>query len=77
MVFARPSGAITTTSEKIDEARLKHDISVFPLATPLIAGPVTRVAIILPMTDAKGNLGHQAAVLLALLAMLLFTLGPY
>ena len=74
MVFARPSGAITTTSEEIDEARLKHDISVFPLATPLIAGPGTMGAVILLMADAKGNLGNQAAVLLALLIMLLFTL---
>lgn len=74
MVFARPSGAITTTSEEIDEARLKHDISVFPLATPLIAGPGTMGAVILLMADAKGNLGNQAAVLLALLIMMLFTL---
>jgi multiple antibiotic resistance protein len=74
MVFARQSGAITTTSEEIDEARLKHDISVFPLATPLIAGPGTMGAVILLMADAKGNLAHQAAVLLALLAMILFTL---
>ena len=74
MVFARPSGAITTTSEEIDEARLRHDISVFPLATPLIAGPGTMGAVILLMADAKGNFGHQAAVLVALLAMILFTL---
>jgi multiple antibiotic resistance protein len=73
MVFARPSGAITTTSEENDEARLKHDISVFPLATPLIAGPGTMGAVILLMADAKGNLAHQAGVLLALLAMILFT----
>lgn len=74
LVFARQSGAITTTSEEIDEARLKHDISVFPLATPLIAGPGTMGAVILLMANAKGNLGHQAAVLLALLTMILFTL---
>lgn len=74
LVFARSSGAITTTTEEFDEARLKHDISVFPLATPLIAGPGTMGAVILLMADAQGNFGHQAAVLLALLAMMLFTL---
>ncbi|MFZ2169571.1 MAG: MarC family protein [Methylococcaceae bacterium] len=74
MVFARASGAITTTSEEINEAKLKRDISVFPLATPLIAGPGTMGAVILLMADAQGNFGHQAAVLLALLAMMLFTL---
>ena len=74
LVFARSSGANTTTSEEINEARLKRDISVFPLATPLIAGPGTMGAVILLMADAKGNFGHQAAVLLALLAMMLFTL---
>jgi multiple antibiotic resistance protein len=75
MVFARSSGAITTTSEEINEARLKPDISVFPLATPLIAGPGTMGAVILLMADAKGNFNHQAAVLLALLALMLFTLA--
>jgi multiple antibiotic resistance protein len=74
MVFARSSGAITTTSEEINEAKLKRDISVFPLATPLIAGPGTMGAVILLMADAQGNYGHQAAVLLALLAMMLLTL---
>ena len=74
MVFARASGAITTTSEEINEAKLKRDISVFPLATPLIAGPGTMGAVILLMADAQGNFGHQAAVLLALLAMMLLTL---
>jgi multiple antibiotic resistance protein len=74
MVFARSSGASTTTSEEINEAKLKLDISVFPLATPLIAGPGTMGAIILLMADAQGNVSHQASVLLALLAIMLFTL---
>ncbi|MDD5461764.1 MAG: MarC family protein [Methylococcales bacterium] len=74
MVFARPSGAITTTSEENAEARLKQDISVFPLATPLIAGPGTMGAVILLMADAEGDFVRQAAVLLALLTMMLFTL---
>jgi multiple antibiotic resistance protein len=39
MVFGRPSGGTKTTTEETAEAALKDDISVFPLATPLIAGP--------------------------------------
>lgn len=74
MVFARPSGGITTTSEENAEAKLKHDISVFPLATPLIAGPGTMGAVILLMADAEGDFVHQASVLFALLTMMLFTL---
>src|SRR3546814_1298172 len=47
MVFARSSGGVTTTEEENKEATAKHDISVFPLATPLIAGPGTMGATIL------------------------------
>ena len=51
MVFARASGALTTTVQETDEARLKRDIAVFPLATPLIAGPGAMGAIILLMAS--------------------------
>jgi len=49
------------TPEEIYEAGLKRDISVFPLATPLIAGREPWGDYIL-MADAHGNFGHQAAV---------------
>ena len=39
MVFARNSGGTTTTADERAEATAKQDVSVFPLATPLIAGP--------------------------------------
>lgn len=74
MVFARPSGSTSTTSAEETEAASRQDISVFPLATPLIAGPGAIGAVILLMADAEGNLANQLVVLLALLLVLLITL---
>jgi multiple antibiotic resistance protein len=51
MVFARSSGGTSTADEEDQEAISKTDISVFPLATPLIAGPGTMSAAILLMTN--------------------------
>jgi len=50
MVFARHSGGTGTTPEEEVEARTRPDISVFPLATPLIAGPGAISATILLST---------------------------
>lgn len=74
MVFARASGAVTTTSQEADEARLKQDISVFPLATPLIAGPGAMGAMVLLISDAQGDVGRQAVVVVSLLLIMLVTL---
>jgi multiple antibiotic resistance protein len=73
MVFARTSGATSTTDEEDLEAEHKHDIAVFPLATPLIAGPGAIGAAILLMANAEGRVTHQLAVLAALLAVMLVT----
>lgn len=74
MVFARSSGITSTTNEEANEAAGKQDISVFPLATPLIAGPGAIGAVVLLMADAKGDWMAQAIVVVALFSVLLLTL---
>lgn len=74
MVFARSSGGTSTTDEEEREAAMRQDIAVFPLATPLIAGPGAMGAAILLMADAAGNFLLQATVIASLLLMLILTL---
>ncbi len=73
MVFARPSGGTTTTSAENEEAVAKADISVFPLATPLIAGPGAIGATILLVANAQGDWTAVAVVVAALLTVLVLT----
>lgn len=70
MVFARHSGGTGTTTEEEEEARTRPDISVFPLATPLIAGPGAISATILLVTGAQGDQLRLVAVIAALLIIL-------
>jgi len=71
MVFARHSGGSSTTDDETDEARGKQDISVFPLATPLLAGPGAMGAVVLLTAETGGDLVHRAIIVGALLAVLL------
>lgn len=75
MVFARSSGSTSTTDEEEQEAMGKLDISVFPLATPLIAGPGAMGAVILLMANAEGEIVLQATVIASLMAIILLTFG--
>ncbi len=73
LVFARASGGTTTTSEETEEAVGRQDISVFPLATPLIAGPGAIGAAILLVADTQGDQVATAIVVAMLVAVLLIT----
>lgn len=75
MVFARPSGMTSTTVAETSEAATKNDISVFPLATPLIAGPGALGAAVLFTAETEGDLVLQATVVAALLVVMAITLA--
>jgi multiple antibiotic resistance protein len=74
LVFGLDSGATTATADETDEARHKADISVFPLAMPLIAGPGAMGAAMLMMADAGDDLARQGVVVGMLFAVHVLTL---
>jgi len=74
-VFARSDNGAASNSAERREAEVKDDISVFPLATPLLAGPGAMGATILLMADAKADIADQFAVVAALAAILLLSLA--
>lgn len=78
MILVRAGGMHSTTTEEKEEARKQEDISVFPLAIPLIAGPGAMTSLVLLMGKAEGNyqyigglMGVVAGVLLLCLLALL------
>lgn len=72
MVFARPSGMRRASVREGEEAQEEDDISVFPLAIPLIAGPGALTTMLL-YTD-NGDFLQVAAVMGVLLIVLLLVL---
>lgn len=71
MVFARQSGLRSTTEREQREAETKKDISVFPLAIPLIAGPGALTSVLLMV----GEQGHDPVVLGTVLAVIVIVLA--
>ncbi len=73
LMFTAPPGMSTLNKAEQEEANQPHDISVFPLAFPLIAGPGSLLAVVLLMSQAAGNPWHIAGVLAVLAICLLLT----
>lgn len=59
--------------EEESEAATHDDPSVFPLATPLIAGPGSMATMILLSGEMDGGLGVTSVVMLAMLTVVLIT----
>jgi multiple antibiotic resistance protein len=74
MVFARPSGIRYPTAREEEEAGHRTDISVFPLAFPLLAGPGALTSIVLLMSRAHSPL-EAAGVIAALVIVMAVTLA--
>lgn len=66
MIFARPSSAFKLTASEGAEAQGRDDIAVFPLATPLLAGPGSMSAGILLAANAHNDPVALSAVMAAL-----------
>ena len=73
MVMVRQSGLRSTTSREQMEAETKADVSVFPLAFPLIAGPGAITTVLLMSAETRGieaSLGLIAMILVVMVLML-------
>jgi multiple antibiotic resistance protein len=73
LMFSAPPGLSSLSREEKEEASRPHDISVFPLAFPLIAGPGSLLAVVLLMSQADGNPWHIAGILAVLAICLALT----
>jgi multiple antibiotic resistance protein len=74
MVLARDSGLRSTTLRETEEAAARTDISVFPLAIPLIAGPGAITSMLLLTGQSPDGLATVFAVLGVMAFVLVLTL---
>ncbi len=74
MLFARRSGTRETPEESAD-ALARQDVSVFPLAIPLLSGPGTITATLLLVGNAGGDPGKLMMLGAAMVVTMVATLG--
>lgn len=76
MVFVRQSGLRSTTKSEQHEAEHKQDISVFPLAFPLLAGPgaLTTVLLMVGHINSFADRAIMSGVILAVSVVTLLIL---
>ena len=74
MLLVRESGLRSTVHAEMEEASIQHNIAVFPLAIPLIAGPGAITSTILLMGRTGSDFTQQTLVIVALFFVLAFTL---
>lgn len=75
MIFARPDSALKLSRNEGEEAQTRDDVAVFPMATPLLAGPGAMSAGILLAASTHGDPVLLATVTAALASVMLLTLA--
>jgi multiple antibiotic resistance protein len=73
MIFARPSGLRSRSVREQEEESYQDDISVFPLAIPLIAGPGAITTVLL--YTGGSDVARTTVFIGVILAVLLLSLG--
>jgi multiple antibiotic resistance protein len=75
MIFGTQIGGSTMSVPESDEARVKDEIAVFPLATPILAGPGAMSGAMLLMANAGSDVVLQLSVIAALFAVMALSLA--
>lgn len=73
MVVAKTSGIRSTTGDETAEAAHRGDISVFPLAIPLLAGPggMTSIVVLMRQAEGMGFLAELGVIIILIVILLI------